>query len=174
MNDEQRERERQQQRAWQVDYRAFNGFWLNVKRKYQHVRYSLPGRTDIEYMLQSDIDAINHPPLIQDPQHVGEYVPSPIRQRRVRSQAVVLWNARHQRNMRGYAVTVHKLRRRMKCPHCLADMWPEEYVERDRRTHARLFSTCCQKGAVDIPRLENTPPTMLYLTLSKYTRTYVS
>ena len=46
------------------------------------------------------------------------------------------------------------------CPFCKAFMWNEERVNKGLKNQAPVFSICCRKGTVDLPR---TPPTPDFL-----------
>ena len=126
-------------------------FWLSKKRLFQQIRYVLRGSMNVEYMIQNDIDRLRTNEAVIDR---GDYARHPVRGATNRAGG---------KYQKGFIITPHKLLPRMKCPHCNADVWPEEYVVRDARTGARLFSTCCQKGAVWIPELSDPPPELLEL-----------
>lgn len=48
----------------------------------------------------------------------------------------------------------------MKCQFCHAFMWKEERVNKENTRGIPLFSICCKKGQVKLPK---TPPTPSYL-----------
>ncbi|PWA42176.1 hypothetical protein CTI12_AA547600 [Artemisia annua] len=44
------------------------------------------------------------------------------------------------------------------CPNCKAFMWYEERCQRDKSTRNPVFSLCCQRGKVLLPKFRDAPP----------------